>query len=256
MSVRVSTAVWSHSRTSGTVFLLMLALADQANDEGYCWPRRRTLARRLRVKEERSVSKLVARAVEQGELTVFPNFNDGRQTSNRYQINLAHLRSLPDLWGEGVHLDRGGCPDGQGEGVQLDRGEGVPADRVITVSKNHQLNRTTPPTPQGERMEVALPEWLPEETWADWTAYRRERKAPITPTTRKALLSTLTKLRAEGHDPVQVINQSISTGRWTGLFPVKSSARAGRPSNQAEANQQFVQGVQDTVDAVKGIFDD
>lgn len=106
MSVRVSTLVWERSRCTGPTFVLMLALADQANDEGYCWPKRRTLARRLRC-SERTVTRLIATAEGLGELTITPGFDDGRQTSNRYQINLAHLRTLPDMWGE-TKTDQGG----------------------------------------------------------------------------------------------------------------------------------------------------
>jgi hypothetical protein len=112
MSVRVSTLVWGHSRAAGTTFLLMLALADQANDEGLAWPKRRTLARRLRIQEERTVSKLAAQAAALGELTIIPHIVDGRQLSNRYQINLEHLRTQPDLWADVTPPQ--GCPDGQG----------------------------------------------------------------------------------------------------------------------------------------------
>lgn len=38
MSVRVSSWVWQHSGAAGNDLLLLLALADVADDNGHCWP--------------------------------------------------------------------------------------------------------------------------------------------------------------------------------------------------------------------------
>ncbi len=38
MSIRVMTAVWEESRAGGVALLCLLALADHADDEGWCYP--------------------------------------------------------------------------------------------------------------------------------------------------------------------------------------------------------------------------
>ena len=38
MSIRLMTSVWSRSDLSSTQKLVLLAFADWANDDGYCWP--------------------------------------------------------------------------------------------------------------------------------------------------------------------------------------------------------------------------
>lgn len=38
MSVYVTTAVWRNSQAKGVTRLILLSLADQANDDGECWP--------------------------------------------------------------------------------------------------------------------------------------------------------------------------------------------------------------------------
>jgi hypothetical protein len=38
MSIKVMSQVWEHSTRKGTRLLLLLALADFANDEGICYP--------------------------------------------------------------------------------------------------------------------------------------------------------------------------------------------------------------------------
>ena len=45
MSVKITTQVWEHSRHTGTRKLVLLALADAANQEGLCWPSMQTIAR-------------------------------------------------------------------------------------------------------------------------------------------------------------------------------------------------------------------
>ena len=49
MSVRISGAVWKHSRLSGSELLLLLALADFADDGGFCYPSVSTLAGYMRM---------------------------------------------------------------------------------------------------------------------------------------------------------------------------------------------------------------
>lgn len=48
MSVTVSAAIWAHSDRKGNELLVLLALADQANDQGVAWPSVRTLSEKAR----------------------------------------------------------------------------------------------------------------------------------------------------------------------------------------------------------------
>lgn len=73
---------------------------------------------------------------------------------------------------------------------------------------------------------LTLPDWLSQESWTDFLAYRKALKAPVTELSGKRLLKTLTDLRGQGHDPVKVIDQTIATGKWTGLFPLKVNTAA------------------------------
>lgn len=49
MSNMALTAAWEGSRADGSAFTVLLALADQANDDGHCWPSIDHIARRSRV---------------------------------------------------------------------------------------------------------------------------------------------------------------------------------------------------------------
>jgi hypothetical protein len=61
--------VWDHSQQTGTNLLMMLAIADMANDAGRCWPTMDRLAQKCRM-ERRQAQYLIKHLVEVGELLV------------------------------------------------------------------------------------------------------------------------------------------------------------------------------------------
>ena len=92
MSIRVMTQVWEHSRQSGGGLLVMLALADFANDDGRSWPSINTVAKKARM-SSRQAQRVVRDAQENGELKV--ELATGPNGVNTYVILLkgdAHVR--------------------------------------------------------------------------------------------------------------------------------------------------------------------
>lgn len=69
MSVKRIDAVWEHSRQKENRLLAMIALADHADDNGYCWPGASTIAKKVRC-HERTVPRLVEQLEREGEVYV------------------------------------------------------------------------------------------------------------------------------------------------------------------------------------------
>jgi DnaD/phage-associated family protein len=69
MSIKRMTAVWDHSKARGAQLLLLLAIADNAGDEGLAWPGLEELAKRTRVKK-RAVIDQIEKLEKTGELRV------------------------------------------------------------------------------------------------------------------------------------------------------------------------------------------
>ena len=61
--------VWARSKQKGTALVIILALADFANDDGVCWPSVSTLARKART-GKRNVQYLLQRIVQSGEISI------------------------------------------------------------------------------------------------------------------------------------------------------------------------------------------
>lgn len=85
MSIRVMSRVWDHSRHKGSALLLLLAIADNANEAGEAWPSIDTLAKKVRM-TDRNVQMLVQRLVDSGELQVEPG--GGKHHTNHYRVTL------------------------------------------------------------------------------------------------------------------------------------------------------------------------
>lgn len=85
MSVRTMARVWAESTHSGTDLLMMLAIADFADDDGNAYPSVGTLALKCRT-SPRHVNRILALLRASGELEI--RLNEGPKGTNRYRIAL------------------------------------------------------------------------------------------------------------------------------------------------------------------------
>jgi len=104
------------------------------------------------------------------------------------------------------------------------------------------------------RAPLALPEWLSAETWGMWHDFRNSRKG-WTAKARALSLGSLTRLRAAGHDPRLVIEQSIERG-YTGLFPLKPNGANHHAAPRLSLADQAAafHANRDRDDAIDGTF--
>lgn len=95
MSVRITSQVWESSGHKGNDLLLLLALADAANQEGVCWPKVSTLAKMTRL-SERTVQRSLGTLKESGELVVLQGgFLDGKNQSSTYIVKTGRQDVTP-----------------------------------------------------------------------------------------------------------------------------------------------------------------
>lgn len=93
MSVRVISWVWDNSQAEGSELLVLLAIADSADDDGTnAWPAISTVAKRARI-SERSAQRAIKRLAESGELSVETQAGGNESTRadrrpNRYTIHI------------------------------------------------------------------------------------------------------------------------------------------------------------------------
>lgn len=91
MNIRIMSAVW-HDATQykeGTL-LVLLALADWANDEGWCWPSVRQIAAKARLQERQAYN--VIRQLESDGVVVRQS-GGGRGNATRYRVVVQALEN-------------------------------------------------------------------------------------------------------------------------------------------------------------------
>lgn len=83
MSVRTMARVWERSQHSGSDLLMLLAIADFADDDGNAYPAVGTLAKKCRM-TPRNANFILANLKQSGELVV--RQNEGPKGTNRYLV--------------------------------------------------------------------------------------------------------------------------------------------------------------------------
>lgn len=235
MSIRATAWAWTVP-ASPTAKLVLLALADFADEIGHCWP---AVARIVEMTglSERAVRGAITSLEASGALAMNRGGN-GRGHSSRYRLRINEpLERVQEMHPNACEKGAAGA---ERVHVVPERVQHVPE----RVQELHHVepprtikNRQEPPT-QGRAAapSIALPEWLPASAWSDYCRHR-EALGKRAWTQRAAELSIrdLGKLHDQGNDPQAVIEQSIANG-WRGLFPIKGQ----RPAQQREGKTDWI----------------
>jgi len=95
MSIEIMSTIWKLAEIGGTELLVLLALADFANDEGICWPSLKTVSRKARI-SERQTGRVIASLKKKGYLSIQHRLTgEATYTSNLYVITPVTLTPPP-----------------------------------------------------------------------------------------------------------------------------------------------------------------
>ena len=93
MSIKVSAEVWQGSQHKSGNLLVLLVLADHADDRGTAWPGIRLLARKARL-SQRHTRRCLNQLVASGELEALPNEAPSGRTLYKIRLDKLHLDNL------------------------------------------------------------------------------------------------------------------------------------------------------------------
>jgi len=111
VSIRIMSNVWAKSLQEGTRLLMLLAIADHANDDGVAYPGIAHLAKKCRVQRRRAM-QIVAALIEGGDVSV-SYMGGGRGNKKVFQIAPFYL---PEGRKGAIGNQKGAIPDAKGEG--------------------------------------------------------------------------------------------------------------------------------------------
>ena len=223
MSIRIMAAVFESKTLGPTERLVMLALADHADDDGKCYPSVLRLCERTGL-SERAVQTNVKKLIEAGYLSV--HFGGGKGHANLYFISANPAGNAPYE----AAKPRTKCTP-----QEMHPAAGAP-QTPQQVRSNPAADAPEPPGTTKEPSEKnardardirqALAEAMSEETADAFIAHRKAKRAKLTLHAAQLIAKSI-----RGHpSPDAVVLLSIQNG-WTGVFPDKTRATpANTPS--------------------------
>lgn len=233
MSTIIMSQCWPLQGMTPAQKAVLVSLADNANDQGVCWPSVESIAMRTCL-SERSVQNSIKWLIEQGALHA--QQRNGRSTV--YTVTPAAFAPPQQL--RGANKDETPANNDRTPAAFAP----TPATAAPRTVNEPSRNRKEPSntgagkkSKQTDDIDVELPDWLPADAWADWVEHRREVKAPLTQRAAELSIKTLAKLKDQGNNAVEVIEQSVLSGKWTALYPVKD--RHGGQAGSAKQHMNF-----------------
>ncbi len=200
--------------------LVMLALADCANDEGWCWPSIATIARKSGVCE-RSVQRAIRRA-EETKL----------------------IAKRDEVLGKGCKY-------------LIDPRHTVTGDTQSPATHSRKTPDTQSPKPSGTIKEKEGETWAREisklDEWKSFKAMRRQIRKPMNPTAEKRIFAKLKNLADAGYPPGAVLEQSTAHC-WQGVFKIDEDDGHDRRTNRPMGRDQSPDGLSATTRAANRVF--
>lgn len=155
MSVRLMSILWERYPAGGSELLLMLALADWADDDGNrIYPSVATLAKKVR-QSERNVQRLLRKLVKSRLLEVVGSERGGSGRTTHYRIPVERVTSLHPLLPERV-TSRASKGDTQGQKGDI----AMSPDPSVEPSKNRVCTHAVPECPH-EQIVMLYHKYMP-----------------------------------------------------------------------------------------------
>ena len=185
MSIKLMSDVFNVQGITHAQKLLLLALADAANDDGVCWPSIHRLASKAMV-EERSVTRMLAELELRG--FVVRELRSGRSTM--YTV-------IPPT-AEPPHPRPPGHP--------------TPDSKVAPppTGGSPRTNKESKEKPKGT---VKRPDGVDEQVWQDFLVHRNRMKAPVTYTAMQGFIREAANAGVTLEDALRI---SVERG-WRGF---------------------------------------
>jgi len=224
---------WAMEQHTGSpaAKLVLAKLADNANEQGFCWP---------------SIELLIEHT-ELGQSTVYKHLTaleglglikalDALHPEHGYAIKAFQI-AVPEAWQEIPPRGKrkGAIPPGgksipprgnkiPGGGKTIPPG-GIPYKDEPSIEPPEEPKAQRPSggshsKPQAE-LDLGLPAWLPVDAWTGFVAMRNKIRYPLTDRAKTLIVSKLDELRKHGHDPGEVLDQSTRNS-WRDVFKLKS----------------------------------
>ena len=200
--------------------IVLLALADCANDEGGAWPSMATLVKKCS-KSDRTIQASIKRLVEAGHLTRIERPGKGCN----YTV---HPRS--DFTPEAASPPKRTTPTPEAASDK--------PSRTIIPQKATPSSVARATGARAGQLGI-IPDWVPAEQWAGFVQHRRSIRKPLTERAAQLTISELSKLNDAGWPPGDMLDLAVRKGWHTVYAPKDQPNVASRQQTSRYAAGQF-----------------
>lgn len=211
--------------------LVLIKLADNANDDGSCWPSMAYLAAHCEM-TRKSIHTHIKALERDGFVEVERRSQDGVSLPNRYRLRVS--QGATEGVGKNLHHP---CNQGQGVGKNLHT---EPVIEPTSVSKGARVDW---------RPLVSM---VGEDLAGEWQRHRKAMKAPVTgQTVVTRICSALEECSRAGIEPREALSESIERG-WRTIKAewIKNDRSRNHEKGQRVDQRSRTQRVADTLDAI------
>lgn len=205
--------------------LVLIKLADNANDKGECWPSYQHIADQCEISRRSVINHI--KALEDDGLLIKQS-RPGTFKANASNIYIINLDGAAPAHGESPAPSPSAAPAPCGESPALPPSAGAAPRTSHSFEPVNEPNGNLAVTGDKKTRFDPLsikPKNINEAQWVEWISYRRERKISCA----KMTIEKQIKLLESESNPVEVISQSITNG-WQGLFSIDSKQGAANKS--------------------------
>ena len=237
MSVKIMSAVWEDQTLQPTAKLVLLSIADHADDDGMCFPSMARLCRRTGL-GERTIQGIIGRLVQSGWLEV--ERGGGRKNCNVYRVK------TPQITAKTPQELRPSCDETPQHMPPL-----IPETPQITT-ETPQITAQNPaaaapepsrtvkePSVRNDAREIlaVLSAIASPEAARSFIDYRKRLRRPLSITAANRLASQLVEIKDAGGDPDDALGLAEERG-WQAIkadWYTKAQAGAGKPAKPSNS---------------------
>lgn len=221
MSTILMSQCWPLAGMSPSQKAVLISLADQANDDGYCWPSVGTIAKRTCLSE-----RAVQGAIKWLQSANLMTASERNGTSSVYRLTPAAFAPPQEM------RPADAAPLGAGDAPPPPQMlHPTPADAAPKPSMNHQLNQKKEKKAAAASSFV-LPDWINKSHWDAWHSCAKRKAA--SDAQKQMAVDKLDSWRQQGIDHAAALENAAIAG-WQGLFKPDVPAAAMTPGRRSNA---------------------
>ena len=219
--------------------MILIKLADQANDSGVCWPSYDSIAKTCEI-SKRSVITHIQKLEEQGFLRIEKRYNTeaGKNFSNKYHLTLSKgsANDSPLEGGANAALVQMSVEGSEGDSLGGAGAAPEPINEPIKEPINKDITQKKKASDKEVKFKPVKPEQVTNQTWNDLLAVRKKKGAIDSQTAWTRLGNSVDKAqKATGHSLEDIYSYWVMRA-WAGFDHQWYIDAHPQPTNNLQGN--------------------